>query len=93
MEDLLSKEMLHQGLDSVVDMVPADWQEQVDVLQASVKCLKNMIKHRCDILSLEGDSLEELKWAESDEWTKGFLNLCILKDQLLWKLHSQKEEL
>src|SRR5260370_6867535 len=35
--------MLHQGLDSVADMVPADWQEQVDVLQALVKCLKNMI--------------------------------------------------
>ena len=42
---------------------------------------------------MEGDSLEELKWAESDEWTKGFLNLHILKDQLLWKLCSQKEEL
>src|SRR5258708_24182099 len=45
------------------------------------------------MLALKGDSLEELKWAENDEWMKGFLNLHILKDQLLCKLHSQKEEL
>src|SRR5258707_6647491 len=41
----------------------------------------------------KGDSLEELKCAENDEWMKGFLNLYILKDQLLCKLISQKEEL
>ncbi len=88
MEDLLGKETLHQGLDSAADMVCADWQEQVDVLQASVKHLKGMIKNRCDMLALKGDSLEELKQAENNEWMKGFLNLHILKDQLLHKLHS-----
>src|SRR5258706_1104123 len=85
--------MLHQGSDSAADMAHTDWQEQVDVLQASVKRLKGMIKNRCDMLALKGDSLEELKWAENNEWMKGFLNLCILKDQLLHKLHSRKEEL
>src|SRR5260370_31276695 len=93
LEDLLRKEMLHQGSDSAADMACADWQEQVDVLQASVKRLKGMIKNRCDMLALKGDSLEELKRAENDEWMKGFLNLHILKDQLLRKLCSQKEEL
>src|SRR5258705_9384843 len=93
LEDLLRKEMLHQGSDSAADMVHADWQEQVDVLQASVKCLKGMIKNQCDMLALKGDSLEELKRAENDEWMKGFLNLHILKDQLLCKLRSRKEEL
>ncbi len=63
-------------------------QRSVDVLQASVKCLKGMIKNQCDMLALKGDSLEELKQAENDEWMKGFLNLCILKDQLLCKLCS-----
>ena len=88
MEDLLRKETLHQGSDSAADMACTDWQEQVDVLQASVKHLKGMIKNQCDMLALKGDSLEELKWAENDEWMKGFLNLRILKDQLLCKLHS-----
>ena len=88
LEDLLGKETLHQGLDSAADMVHAAWQEQVDVLQASVKCLKGMIKNQCDMLALKGDSLEELKWAENDEWMKGSLNLHILKDQLLHKLCS-----
>src|SRR5258706_12417400 len=85
--------MLHQGSDSAADMARADWQEQVDVLQASVKCLKGMIKNRCDMLALKGDSLEELKQAGNNEWMKGFLNLRILKDKLLPKLRSQKEEL
>jgi len=45
LEDLLGKEMLHQGSDSAGDMVHTDWQEQVDVLQASMKHLKGMIKN------------------------------------------------
>src|SRR5260221_2309519 len=88
LEDLLRKETLHQGSDSAADMVCTDWQEQVDVLQASVKCLKGMIKNKCDMVGVSGDTLEELKWAENDEWMKGFLNLHILKDQLLCKLRS-----
>ena len=42
------------------------------------------------MLALKGDSLEELKWAENDEWMKGFLNLHILKDQLLHCTHKRR---
>src|SRR5258708_37202436 len=45
LEDLLRKETLHQGSDSAADMACTDWQEEDDVLQASVKCLKGMIKN------------------------------------------------
>ncbi len=45
LEDLLEMETLHKWSDPAADMVHADWQEQVDVLQALVKCLKGMIKN------------------------------------------------
>src|SRR5258707_12179602 len=46
LENLLRKEMLHKGPDSAADMAHADWQEQVDVLQASAKCRRGMLKIR-----------------------------------------------
>src|SRR5258708_16674104 len=36
LEDLLRKEMLHQGSDSAADMLHADWQQPVDFLPPSV---------------------------------------------------------
>src|SRR5260370_38019970 len=56
LEDLLRKQTLPQGSDSAADMAHADWQEQCDVLQASVKCPECMIQNRCDMLALKGDS-------------------------------------
>ncbi|KAF8326594.1 uncharacterized protein EI90DRAFT_2929882 [Cantharellus anzutake] len=81
------------GSDSVAELLLADWQECVDVLDSSIARLRSSVEKATKELQAKDDTHEELKKAEKDVWANGFLNLRVLRDQLLRKLRARKQEL
>ncbi|KAF8318544.1 uncharacterized protein EI90DRAFT_3133149 [Cantharellus anzutake] len=63
------------GSDSVAELLLADWQEHVDVLDSSIVRLRSSVEKATKELQAKDDTHEELKKAEKDVWANGFLNL------------------
>ena len=81
------------GSDPVDGLLLADWQEQVDILESSIRQLKQEVEKGTAELCAKDATYKELKKVELDAWANGFLNLHALRDHLLRKLHARKEEL
>ena len=75
------------------NLVCVEWQEHVDMLCTAIKWLTKQIDDKCSTLNAKDDSCIELRKAEKNGWAIRFVNLCVLKEQLLCKLRARKAEL
>jgi hypothetical protein len=70
------------------------WKERVKMAQDTISWLEDSIARKTKALQLEdhtsADCLANLK---KDKWINLQLNLCVLHDQLITKLHACKFEL
>src|SRR5260370_34370068 len=69
--------------DPADELLLADWQEWVDVLESSIRRLKWEVEKGTVELHAKDATYKELKKAESDAWANGFLKLHALRDHLL----------
>src|SRR5260370_37072713 len=74
------------GSDPAAELLIADWQEWVDVLESGIRWLKQEVEKGTVELHAKDTTYNELKKAELDAWANGFLNLCVLRNHLLQKL-------
>ena len=56
------------------------------MLRTAIKQLTKQIDDKCSTLNAKDDSRIELQKAEKNGWAIGFVNLRVLKEQLLCKL-------
>ena len=99
LQEHILKELIEEGeglgevVDSATNLAQIEWQESVDILCTSIKQLWARIMEGCQELNARDESRAELLKVEKDKWTNGFMNLHVLRDQLLRKLCAWKAEL